>query len=203
MRDYLVELEAGLRTGAFSGIGELFVNNLKSNPAGHTRLRFPADSPLMQRLWALSATYEAPLSVHMEAAEDSIAEMERLLVSDSKGTWIWAHTGNFAEPPLLRRLLNAHPNLYLELSNRLSLVSGNKEPSIDDNGQLRPAWRELLDDFPSRFVIGTDRKGENYLEDYTAYINQWLEILTQLSSETALKLAHRNAEGLLGLPTTQ
>lgn len=200
VREYLEVLEAGLRTGAFRGIGELFVNNLGSHPAGITGLRFPADSPLMQRLWALSATYGVPLSVHMEATDDTVAEMERLLVSNRKGTWIWAHAGPFAEPKLLRRLLGAHPNLYLELSGRLSPWSRGIRFPIDDNGELKPSWKTLLEEFPNRFVIGTDRKGQNFLADFAAYINFWREILKQLSPETAAKLAHQNGERLLRLP---
>lgn len=81
--EYLDQLEADLRAGHFKGIGELLANSLGSSPGLGTR--YPADSPLMQRLWALSATYQVPLSVHMDATEESVAEMEQLLVSDRRG----------------------------------------------------------------------------------------------------------------------
>ena len=205
IRDYLVELEADLRTGTFSGIGELFVNKTfeSHDSGGSTRLEYAADSPLMQQLWAFSATYDVPLSVHMDATDDSIAGMERLLASDTTGTWIWAHKGHVADVLLLRRLLNTHPNLYIELSGTLSPWSSNTHSAIDDNGELKLSWKTLLEEFPGRFTLGSDRSGENFLADFTGYINFWREILKQLSSDTAAKIAHRNAKHLLGLPASQ
>jgi hypothetical protein len=79
---------------------------------------FGAQHPLMRRLWSMSAAYGVPLSVHMDADPASIAEMERLITSDRAGTWIWAHSGWYADPALLRRLFQAHPNLYADLSFR-------------------------------------------------------------------------------------
>ena len=76
--------------------------------------------------WAFSATYDMPLSVHMDATDDLIAGMERLLASDPKGTWIWAHKGHVADVQLLRRLLATHPNLYLELAGTLSPWSSRR-----------------------------------------------------------------------------
>jgi hypothetical protein len=202
---YLDQLEADLRAGRFEGIGELLPNSRGSSPGLGTR--YPADSPLMQRLWALSATYQVPLSVHMDATEDSVAEMERLLASDRQGTWIWAHTGWFAEPPLLRRLLEAHPNLFCELSWRVPTGGAGNSGLIRivdlvnfwaDEGRLRPEWKELLEEFPDRFVIGTDAITPT-LDTYARVIGVWRLLLAQLSPETAAMLAHRNAERLLGL----
>jgi hypothetical protein len=163
----------------------------------------------MQRLWALSATYQVPLSVHMDATAESVAEMERLLASDRRGIWIWAHTGTYADTPELRRLLQTHSNLYCELSARVptGLPGGPPRgllPIIDQvsirgaDERLRPVWVELLEEFPDRFVVGTDA-GQRTLSTYARIIGIWRQILAQLSPETAAMLAHRNAERLLGL----
>jgi hypothetical protein len=202
--DYLMLLEASLQAGSFKGIGELYPNNR----VGGGVSRYPADSPLMQRLWALSATYQVPLSVHMDATDDSVAEMERLLASDRRGIWIWAHTGLFAEPSLVRRLLQSHPNLTCELSGRLPTGGiGGPPPGVVGivdavnyrayDGRLRPAWKELLEEFPDRFVIGTDPV-QPRLTTYALVIGVWRQILGQLTPETAKMLAHGNAERLLG-----
>jgi hypothetical protein len=203
--DYLAQLEADLQAGRFKGIGELYANNL----LGGGRSRYPADSPLMQRLWALSATYQVPLSVHMDATEESVAEMERLLASDRRGSWIWAHTGMFAEPPLLRRLLQTHTNLVCELSAR---ITGGEAPAawprdlipmfdvvsiVDHDGRVRPAWRELLEEFPDRFMIGTDTPPTR--SAYVRVTGVLRQFFAQLSTETAAKVAHGNAERLLRL----
>ena len=197
--EYLGQLEAALRSRQFKGIGELVVNSTYSR---HDKpSKYPADSPLMQRLWALSATYGVPLSAHMDATSDSISQMERLLASDRRGTWIWAHTGWSAEssPILLRRLLQAHPNLFCELSGRESIRRIYRGDPIDEGGALKPAWKALLEEFPDRFVIGTDVDPPT-LKTYAEEIGYWRGILTQLSPTTAAKLAHENAERLLKLP---
>lgn len=195
-RAYLELLDTELAGGLFKGIGEIFANNMNSHAPDFRPTRFPADAPLMQRLFALSATYGVPVSVHMDAESASIAEMERLLQSNRQATWIWAHTGFFAEPPLLRRLLQQHSNLYCELSWRDG--SRTTRAPITEGGRLRLEWKALLEELPDRFVIGTDVSTVSYA-DYTGLIRSWRAILAQLSSETAEKLAHRNAERILRL----
>ncbi|MBI2999996.1 MAG: amidohydrolase family protein [Deltaproteobacteria bacterium] len=169
---YLQKLEAALRAGQFKGIGEI---NNDADPD------FPADSPLMQRLWSLSAAYRVPFNVHMDAREERVAEMERLLASDRRGTWLWAHAGS-AGPALVRRLLRAHPNLWVELSGRAFDIMGDAE------------WKVLLEEFSDRFVLGTDTPN---LQQFVLKIGQWRQVLKQLSPGTASKVAHQNAERLL------
>jgi hypothetical protein len=191
---YLEALEAGLRAGCWWGIGELLVNTTSSHRMPKPRV--PADSPLLQRLFSLAATYNLPMSVHMDAEAASVAEMERLLASNRDATWLWAHSGWYTTPALLRRLLQDHPNLYAELSFRDGLRSFTP---IDAAGSLRPEWKSLFEELPERFVIGTDVLAAA-AANYIALIDYWRGILRQLSPATAVKIAHGNAERLLRLP---
>jgi predicted TIM-barrel fold metal-dependent hydrolase len=197
--DYLAQLETAVREKRYKGIGELVANSTYSR--SDKAAKYPADSPLMRRLWALSAKYGVPLSVHLDATADSLEQMERLLASDRAGTWIWAHTGwlPVASPSLLRRLLQAHPNLFCELSGRESVRRVYRGDPIDDDRILKPAWKALLEEFPDRFVIGTDVDPAT-MAAYAEEIGYWRGILAQLSPATAVKLAHDNAERLLKLP---
>lgn len=197
--DYLAQLETALREKRYKGIGELVANSVFSR--SDKAAKYPADSPLMRRLWALSAQYDVPLSVHLDATPDSLEQMERLLASDRRGTWIWAHTGwlPVANPALLRRLLQAHPNLFCELSGRESIRRIYRGDPIDNDRVLKPDWKALLEDFPDRFVIGTDVDPAT-MAAYAEEIGYWRGILSQLSPPTAAKLAHGNAERLLKLP---
>jgi len=63
---------------------------------------------------------------------------------------------------------------------------------------LKPEWKALLEDFPDRFVIGTDVDPPT-MAAYSEEIGYWRGILAQLSPPTAAKLAHGNAERLLKL----
>ena len=169
---YLQQLEAALKAGEFKGIGEI---NIYSGP------RFPADSPLVRRLWSLSVAYRVPLSIHLDARDEPVAEMERLVASELQGTLIWAHAGG-AGPALVRRLMQAYPNLYADLSGRLPALM-----------RIR-GWKVLLEEFPDRFVIGSDVPS---LAQFVDTIGSWRKILDELPPTTAKKLAHENAERLL------
>lgn len=192
---YVAELAAGLEEGKYSGIGELHVNARTAR----ITMRYPADSPLMQRLWALSVAYSVPLSVHMDSDADAVAEMEQLLASDRSGVWIWAHAGlrsavGGADAPLVRRLLERNANLYCELSARRGFLG--------EDGRFRPdrePWKELLEDFADRFVIGTDAADQTPA-GYAEEVRYWRRVLAQLSPEAAAKMAHRTAEHLLRAP---
>lgn len=75
-----------------------------------------------------------PLSVHLEAQGASIDEMERLVDTTPQGMFIWAHTGFYAEPALLSRLLKRHADLYCELSHRDEAMTPKSWTRFD--GQL-------------------------------------------------------------------
>ena len=176
---YLKQLEAGLSKGHFKGIGEIHV----FGPAAITGNVFPADSALMKKLWGLSITFRVPVSVHMDARDGTIGEMERLLSSDRRGTWVWAHAGG-AEPALMRRLLKLHSNLYADLSGRAFDILGNTE------------WKLLFEEYSDRFFLGTDAPN---FQQFTLVIGRWRKVLQQYSPAIASKLAHQNAERLLNL----
>ena len=196
-RAYVEDLEAELEAGRWAGIGELFVYNIHTHPAeDFAATSFPPDSPLMRALWRLSATHGVPLSVHMEARGEYVLEMGRLLASDRAGTWVWAHTGYYADPELLRTLFEKHPNLYAELSWRDSVRTSRLGVPIDRDRVLKQEWKDLLVDFADRFVVGTD-VATGSLDEYRAVIGYWREILGQLPPDAAAKIAHGNARQLL------
>ena len=193
---FLDELDAQLQAGEFRGIGEIHVNNQASNIPGSPQYLYPADSPLLQELFSLAGAHGVPLSIHMDAEPASVAEMERLLSSNRSANLLWAHTGHYAEPDLIRRLLEQHPNLYCELSYRISLSVSRTATPMDTNGVLAQDWLELLEAFPDRFVIGTDLSFAAPAS-YAAMIAAWRGVLLQLSPATAAALAHLNAERLI------
>ncbi len=198
--NYLSRLEVALRAGQCKGIGELFPNNLSSHGSDFPGFHYPVDSPMIRRLWELSAKYQVPLSVHVEADGPTVAEMERLLDATPMGVFIWAHTGFYAEPPLLRRLFQQHPDLFCELSWRDERRMPINRP-VSLAHILRPEWQELFENFSDRFVIGTDvNPNHPSMQVYESLIEYWREILRQLSHGAAERIAHQNAERILRLP---
>ncbi len=82
-----------------------------------------------------------------------IAAFERLLAHNPRAKIIWAHAGadgtGFRTPDLCRRLLLAHPNLYMEIKAD-PLNPGKNYPLVD--GKIKPEWLKLFEDFPDRFI---------------------------------------------------
>jgi predicted TIM-barrel fold metal-dependent hydrolase len=94
-----------------------------------------------------------------EQLHSNILGFERLLARNSHAKIIWAHAGSdmtgFRTPDLCRRLLQMHPNLYMEIKTDPQNV-GKNYPLTDD-GKIKPDWLQLFVDFPDRFIIGSDQ----------------------------------------------
>jgi hypothetical protein len=138
----------------------------------------PANHPLFLALADIAAKYDVPIDLHMEAVPKSmllpsdlksppnasqlhgnIQALERLLFHNTHAKIVWAHAGTdltgFRTPDLCRQLLRAHPNLYMEIKTDTQNV-GKNYPLADD-GKIKPDWLQLFEDFPDRFIIGSDQ----------------------------------------------
>lgn len=162
-----------IREGAV-GFGEMTAEHF----AGGTPYQWaPADHPLFLLLADLSAEHGMPIDLHMEAVpqamplpaglkappnppqlRENIAAFERLLAHNRLAKVIWAHAGadgtGYRTSDLCRRLLRAHPNLYLEI--KLDPQRQGKNYPLAD-GKIKPDWLQLFQDFPDRFIIGSDQ----------------------------------------------
>src|SRR5205814_622127 len=165
-----------LRQGVV-GFGEMSIEHfsLPQSPVKDYEYA-PADSPLMLLLADIAAEHNVPIDLHMEALPDdiatpadmgppnpprlhaNIAALERLLAHNPRAKLTWAHAGSdnagFRSPDMMRKLLRAHPNLYMEIKYDPGFPG--KDPPIVD-GKLKPEWLKLYQDFPDRFIIGSDQ----------------------------------------------
>jgi hypothetical protein len=171
------QAEALLRAGAI-GFGEMTAEHLPS--AGSPNYQSaPPDHPLFLLLADIAAQHNVPINMHMEALPETIplpaglksppnppslpgniAAFERLLAHNPRANIVWAHAGStdntgFRTPDLCRRLLAAHPNLFMEL--KIDPLNIGKNPLTDANGKLKPEWLKLFQDYPDRFLIGSDQ----------------------------------------------
>ena len=165
-----------LRQGA-AGFGELSIEHLSLPQSPVKDYEYaPADSALMLLLADIAAEHRVPIDLHMEEVPQTmptpaeygppnppelhgnIAAFERLLAHNRQARIIWAHAGSdnigYRTPDLCRRLLKAHPNLYMEI--KFDPGFPGKNPPIVD-GKLLPEWLSLFSDFPARFIIGSDQ----------------------------------------------
>ena len=156
------------------GFGEMAAEHFD----GATPYQFaPANQPLYIQLDDIAAKYDVPIDLHMEAVPKSmllpvdlksppnaaqlhgnIQSLERLLFHNSHAKIIWAHAGSdstgFRTPDLCRHLLQTHANLFMEIKVDPQNV-GKNYPLAD--GKIKPEWLQLFEDFPDRFIIGSDQ----------------------------------------------
>jgi predicted TIM-barrel fold metal-dependent hydrolase len=168
--------EAILAAGAV-GFGEMAAEHFPSSMPYETA---PPDHPLFLLLADIAAQHDAPISIHMEAVPQdmdlpvplksppnaprlhaNITAFERLLAHNSRAKIVWAHLGwdttGYRTPELMRRLLEAHPNLFMEI--KLDPLDPGKNSPLTNgaSGRIKPEWLKLFTDFQDRFVIGSDQ----------------------------------------------
>jgi hypothetical protein len=88
----------------------------------------------------------------------------------------------------VREQLRRWPRLWCDLAFRSDQGSA---------GHVDPAWREAFEEFPGRFMVGTDTftpERWHYIAPHAAYSRGWLADLPRPLAEA---VAWRNAEALL------
>jgi len=86
-------------------------------------------------------------------------------------------------------MLGQYPNLTIDLS----WVIFDQE--IAPGGTLDRKWVSLIEEYPGRFVIGSDIVG--LFDQYKPTLQRYYLLLDALKPETARKVAHDNFLGLL------
>lgn len=201
-----------LRMGA-AGFGEMAAEHF----AGATPYQFaPADHPLFLLLADIAAQHDVPIDLHMEAVPrpmalprdlksppnppqlpENISVFERLLAHNPRAKIIWAHLGSdgtgYRTPDLCRRLLQKHSNLYMEI--KLDPKTPGKN-FLMANGKIKPDWLKLFEDFPDRFIIGSDQHypeppGPQRWEEVVLLLNQLpAKLRKRIGTENVAQIYH-------------
>jgi len=176
-RQFREQAEKLLSEGAV-GFGEISAEHVPS-AASPSYMAAPPDGTLFMILADIAAQHDVIIDLHMEAAPQdmplpsdlksppnpptihgNIAALERLLSHNPRAKIVWAHAGSTDDygtrtPELCRRLLAAHTNLYMEI--KVDPLNLGKNPVIAGDGKIKLEWMKLFQDFPDRFLIGSDQ----------------------------------------------
>jgi predicted TIM-barrel fold metal-dependent hydrolase len=188
-------LERHLKQGVVRGIGEISVAHFPGR--GFPEADYSPLHPVMRGMMDLAREYDVPVNIHCEITR--IREFEQLLRAYPKVTVIWAH-GGYTPYYIAKRMLADHPNLFYELSAR-TWQTHPRSPDytiLKDGVQVWPRWLQLIEDYPRRFLIGTDASHHD-LERERSKIEAVRSFLLQLSEGTRERVAHKNIESLMGL----
>jgi len=192
--------------GVFSGIGEFSIHKefVSAKVAGHTASLL---NPALDRIMTLAG--ETGLVVLLHNDIDSVRptagrpanfdDLKNVFRAHRDASIIWAHTGlgRFVKPGadhlnLLREILSggeySHVNLDISWDEVAKWI-------VADPSTLE-AWVTLLQQYPDRFLFGSDtvapKSQVEYLKAYEAYRKLW----ERLDAQTARKVKLQNYERL-------
>lgn len=163
------------RRGYYRGIGEFHLSGAAAEaPQVKSTLRFAV---------------ERDLYLHAHADDEAL---ETLFRHEPRAKIIWAHTGFSTPPEKVEAYLKRYPALWCELSYRYGITGAG--------GKLTPEWRALFEQYPDRFLIGSDTWINERWDGYGRIMAGYRDWLAQLPPAVAEQIAFRNAERLFGKP---
>lgn len=221
---FIEETERQVRSGDYPIMGEYEFRHYMSSAQcrkGRTDrdMYVPMTCENGHRLFRLSQETGIPFLIHLEPEDTPLAELEQMLARYPKARVIWCHLGQIRHPGrealygpgLLRRLLAAYPNLYIDIStghpgrryqcnnNVLDTVIWQDGYNGSQKDRLRDDYRAILTDFCDRFVVGFDYGGGRPPLDL--YIREKAKtrrlIMRDLPEEAQHAIGYRNAWFLL------
>lgn len=241
-RKKFAEIANGIIDAGAIGFGEMSANHLSVNDA-HSYHRSRPDHPLYLLLAEIAARRNVVIDFHMDTVIEpapmparmkdmsqrnppqltpNLAQFEKLLAHERGARIVWAHAGvdhtGVLSVELIRRMMREHPNLYMSIK---ALPQSPEENAVlAREGRLRPDWRRLIAEFPTRFVIGTDRfygssaigmksggggnqrasAGSVFMERTVPMTAAARTLLSQLPPQLAQRVAVDNVKAIYRLP---
>jgi hypothetical protein len=156
-----------------AGFGQMVAHHLSSRASPLPYASVPADHPLLLTLADIAAERRALIALHLDpvvtqvdtpaslrtaitpaSLTPNVEGLERLLEHNRGARVVWGPAGADAlgqwTAELTARLLQSHENLFISIRPGGALVNR----LLNERGELRREWLELLRAFPDRFVLG-------------------------------------------------
>ena len=182
------------------GIGEVFFRH--DDLTRMTYGRNPtANCASMDPVYEYAAEKNLPVWIHSDLGDPIsnkpafLYEMEEAIKNHPMTKIVWCHIGDTRGvdveglPEITIRLLQSYPNLYYDISWVVF------EQIIAPEGKPDTKWVAIFEQFPTRFMVGTDKIGD--FSDYVQTIRRYDILFDALTPETAKKLASENMFELL------
>lgn len=171
------------------------------------KLHAPPDSPMWLRLQDIAADSGLPVTVHHNPYEKSDTGYERIgefqlfvetLSHNPRARIVWAHWCGLSAAVEARKLLEKFANLHCDLAWLFKKQNAFPNPLVDKDHNFLPAWKDLIEDFPERFLVGIDTGGApKKMAKYDDRVSEIRTALGGLSPGTARKVATGNFHRLM------
>jgi hypothetical protein len=161
--------------GIFRGFGEF-----------HMWFHHLDGKSIMPEIMQIAAEQGWVLNAHTD-----IKAMEKLLEMQPTVNIIWAHCGFLVPADKVQALIEKYPTAHCDMSFHEILT--------DEDDNLMPEWKALMEKHPDRFMVAVDTFSEGRwgeLQKHTDFIQEWL---AQLSPRAAKLIAHGNVSRLFPL----
>jgi len=180
----------GLENKKYFGIGELHL---------WSGLPPRQDNEILLALFELAQQHDLPFLLHTESSDAKY--IIPICQRHNKVRILWAHAGGILKPADVKTAIQQCPNIWVELSAR---DPWRYNTLVDDEGNLPEAWRDLIIEYPDRFMTGSDPvwgvtktqrwdepdEGWDHLHELTQFHRNWL---AELPPEVEGKVRLTNA----------
>jgi hypothetical protein len=126
--------------------------------------------------------------------QGNIDEFKLLLDYNTEARIVWAHVGRDTtgdmRAQLVGNMLAAHDNLYIQV-HPLNMPLHSQNAIVDEEGTIRTEWLQVLEDNPTRVVMGSDVFFVGG-ETETTPLAATQSFLQQLSEELAYQIGCEN-----------
>ena len=149
------------------------------------------DPASFAKLLELAAARGVPVVLHEELSDGAVKQLDAALAAHRKTTVIVAHGGE-GPPARIDGLLARHANLRVDLSG----MHFQRKPALaTESGPLDPAWKQVIEKHPDRFLMGVDVWAARLFEPATLdKLLAWTRrILGELAPDVAERVAWKNA----------
>lgn len=189
-----------LASGRYRGLGEMHLI-VGFAPSLATR------QSIIDGVLELAVEFDAPLSLHVEAG--SHRYFLPLCQRHPEARIIWAHAGGVLKVEQVAALLDACPNVWIDMSARDPKRYGGIHPIVDAAGRLRPDWERFVLAYHRRIMVGSDpffleeqlywdepNTGWDHLHEFIGFHLKWLSFLPE---PVARAIRYDNAARLLSM----
>lgn len=159
------------------------------------------DNKILHGLIGLAVKYDVPVSIHTEASDQRY--FQPICKRHPQARFLWAHAGGLLSAAQVATLLEACPNVWVDMSARDN-YRYILTPITDKAGNLLPEWIKVITAYPDRFMTGADPvwpvdeiqhwstvdSGWDKLTEFVQFHRRWMK---SLPDEVEEKVRHTNA----------
>lgn len=203
------DMENHFKSGMFYGSGELLLRHFGYGPRPEKgEVDMPPTSLLSRSIFEVSAKYDKPIVIHMEAEPDNLFGLGEVMDEFPKTQVVWAHNCGRMSTKEIDIWLSRYPQLSCDLSNMNEHgFYGSGKPRMEHYTHLtikenpRDQIR-LMNKFPDRFMIGSDCCHAKGLERRTIArnIRELQELISGMDPKIQSMIKRENAIRIFKLP---